>query len=194
MTAGQETAPRRRDAAKTRLQLLEVARCRFARQGYATTTVRDIADDAGVNVALISRYFESKEGLFKACLDTAFTEIRKDADQVTPGNIAAVMARKLIGAEDSPRRQEGLLLLLRTSGDERVDEMRRDVLRAVSERLARATGDPTALLRAEIVLSAMLGITMMRSSLRVQPLATATEEELLAPLSDLISGLLGPAR
>src|SRR5687768_16792368 len=69
-TQGAETpvARPRRDAARTRRRLLEAARRRFARDGYATSTVRDIADDAGVNVALISRYFTSKEGLFEACL------------------------------------------------------------------------------------------------------------------------------
>ncbi|XVV16799.1 TetR family transcriptional regulator [Actinoplanes sp. CA-131856] len=187
MAAGQE---RRRDAGRTRQQLLEVARCRFARQGYATTTVRDIAEDAGVNVALISRYFTSKEGLFKACLDTAFAELRRDAEQTTPNDVAAVLARRIAGAEDSPRRMEGLLLLLRTSGDERVDEMRRGVLRSVSERLAQVTGDPDAVLRAEIVLAATLGIALMRSSLGVQPLAGATEQDLVGPLSDLLEGLM----
>ena len=67
--------PRRRDAASTRQLLLDAARRRFARDGYAATTVRDIADDAGVNVALISRYFDSKEGLFEACLAAAVDEL-----------------------------------------------------------------------------------------------------------------------
>jgi AcrR family transcriptional regulator len=183
--------PRRRDAARTRRQLLEVARCRFARYGYATTTVRDIAEDAGVNVALISRYFTSKEGLFRACLDTAFTEISQDAERVAPEGVAAVMARRIAGTADLPLRHEGLLLLLRTTGDERIDEMRRGFLQAMSERLARTTGDPTAVLRAEIVLAATLGVALMRSSLRMQPLSSATEQDLLGPLSDMVEALLG---
>jgi AcrR family transcriptional regulator len=38
------------------------------RDGYAATSVRDIAADADVNVALINRYFRSKAGLLEACL------------------------------------------------------------------------------------------------------------------------------
>src|SRR5690348_5267904 len=74
---------RRRDAARTRQALLEAARHRFAGDGYAATTVRDIADDAGVNVALISRYFQSKEGLFEACLTSAVDDMKRAAGTAT---------------------------------------------------------------------------------------------------------------
>src|SRR3954470_9711171 len=59
---------RRRDAAATRQALLQAAHSRFVRLGYDRTTLRDVAADVGVNLALIKRYFDSKEGLFKAAL------------------------------------------------------------------------------------------------------------------------------
>lgn len=59
---------RRRDAAATREALLQAAHSRFTRLGYDRTTLRDVAADVGVNLALIKRYFDSKEGLFKAAL------------------------------------------------------------------------------------------------------------------------------
>src|SRR3954467_2700576 len=71
-----------RDAGRTRQLLLDAARRRFAEDGYAATTVRDIAEDAGVNVALTSRYFTSKEGLFEACLSTAGEELRRSTGDV----------------------------------------------------------------------------------------------------------------
>ena len=55
------TTGKSRDAANTRRLLLSSARRRFAQDGYSATRVRDIAADAGVNVALINRYFSSKE-------------------------------------------------------------------------------------------------------------------------------------
>src|SRR6266568_1912295 len=71
-TSGQSVAGRRRrDAVATRRALLESARGRFTRLGYDRTTLRDVAADAGVNIALIKRYFDSKEGLFKAALASA---------------------------------------------------------------------------------------------------------------------------
>jgi hypothetical protein len=47
---------------------LEAARCQFTETSFDGTGLRAIADRAGVNVALISRYFGSKEGLFLAAV------------------------------------------------------------------------------------------------------------------------------
>ncbi|MCB0412549.1 MAG: TetR family transcriptional regulator [Bdellovibrionales bacterium] len=48
--------------------LLRAAKHWFARKGLSGTSIRDIASEAGVNSSLISYYFESKEGLYRACL------------------------------------------------------------------------------------------------------------------------------
>lgn len=184
---------RRRDAARTRQALLDVAGRRFARDGYAATTVRDIADEAGVNVALINRYFTSKEGLFEACLSAAVADLRRESLGLSADTgLGAAMAHRVAGATGGQALHDTLLLLLRSSGDTRVDEIRREVLRTVSERLASVTGDHS-LLHAEIVVAAVLGVTLVRSSLGVEPLASATEEELAGPLSELVAALL-PAR
>ena len=45
---------------------MEVAEKLFAAKGFNGTSVRDIADTAGVNIAMISYYFGSKEKLFEA--------------------------------------------------------------------------------------------------------------------------------
>jgi AcrR family transcriptional regulator len=189
--------PRRRNAAQTRQLLLEVARTRFARDGYATTTVREIADDAGVNVSLINRYFTSKEGLFEACLATAVNDVRRDADGISRDDVAAAIARRIAGSNDE-RMHEALLLLLRSSGDERVDDIRRNVLRSVSERLAAATSgqqefsdDDPLLLRAQIVIAATLGLVLLRSSVAL-PISAVTEQDLMEPLSDLVNAMLPP--
>ncbi len=49
----------------TRDRLLEVATRMFARRGFGATSIRDIADEAGCNLALISHYFGGKEGLLR---------------------------------------------------------------------------------------------------------------------------------
>ena len=55
---------RSRSAADTRAALLAAAREEFARTGYERTTVRAVAAAAGVDPALVIRYFDSKAGLF----------------------------------------------------------------------------------------------------------------------------------
>lgn len=61
-------ATRARDAARTREAILRAGQKLFAETGYATTGVREIAAEAGVNSALVRRYFGSKEGLLRAAL------------------------------------------------------------------------------------------------------------------------------
>ena len=46
---------------KTRDLLIKAARSLFALQGYKATTVKEIADKAGVNISLISYHFDGKE-------------------------------------------------------------------------------------------------------------------------------------
>jgi AcrR family transcriptional regulator len=58
-----------RDAARTRENILKAAQILFARKGYTTVGVREVAAEAGVNSTLIRRYFGSKEGLFRAAVE-----------------------------------------------------------------------------------------------------------------------------
>ncbi len=41
----------------------------FARNGYEGTSVKEIADEANVNISLISYHYDGKEGLYRACID-----------------------------------------------------------------------------------------------------------------------------
>jgi AcrR family transcriptional regulator len=51
-----------------RAQLLTAAKTLFAHRGLSGTSIRDIAQHAGVNSSLISYYFAGKDGLYRACL------------------------------------------------------------------------------------------------------------------------------
>jgi AcrR family transcriptional regulator len=59
-------------APSTQARLLMIARDMFWRRGYSNVPLRDIARAAGVDVALISRYFGGKLGLFTQTLAGAF--------------------------------------------------------------------------------------------------------------------------
>ena len=94
MTSAALAAPRRRDAEATRAAILEAARAQFARLGYDRAALRDIAADAGVDVALIGRYFGGKEALFTEALKASFHPDRLKAwDRAAfPREMATAMA------------------------------------------------------------------------------------------------------
>ena len=62
------------DRLSTKKNLLKVAAKLFAQKGYDAVSVRDIADKAKVNVALISYHFGSKEDLYKEIFRTYTSE------------------------------------------------------------------------------------------------------------------------
>ncbi len=65
--ASQNKTSRPKDG-KARANLIQAAKFLFAHQGLSGTSIRDIAKRAKLNSSLISYYFNSKEGLYRACL------------------------------------------------------------------------------------------------------------------------------
>lgn len=190
-------ASRPRDAARTRAELLEAALRRFAADGYPATTSRDIAADVGVNVSLINRYFGSKEGLFEACLTRSVEEFDgADARLPAPSEIVRGLIEQVARTSKGDKPLH-MLLLVRSSGDERADEIRRRTMRSFTERAAAVAGwspdDPTTghlLLRAQVAMALAFGISAIRASSDMEPLASASEQELSDPLRDVLSALL----
>jgi len=58
-----------------RQQLLAAARGLFAQQGYDAISIRQVAESAAVNPAMIHYYFGSKQGLYEAMLTDTFTPL-----------------------------------------------------------------------------------------------------------------------
>jgi AcrR family transcriptional regulator len=66
-------------------QILDVASAQFGALGYAGVSVAPIAEAAGISKPLIYNYFDSKEGLFLACVERAGTLIADEIERVAAG-------------------------------------------------------------------------------------------------------------
>src|SRR5580692_7826644 len=66
--AGRTRRGRPTGRSDARDRILEAARTRFLAEGYQAVTMRSIAAAAGVDVALVSYYFDSKQGIFGAAM------------------------------------------------------------------------------------------------------------------------------
>lgn len=85
---------RKRDAEATRAAILEAAKTQFALLGYDCTVLRDIAREAGADVALVKRYFGGKEALFLEALKASFgTDDVRAWDRATFAHEAATVWR-----------------------------------------------------------------------------------------------------
>lgn len=187
-----------RDARLTRRALVRAARRRFATEGYRATTVRQIAADAGVNVALINRYFVSKEGLFEACMLRTSDELESQggAPSKSIDEVIDRLIEHIVNAPDGDDPLQ-LLLLLRSSGDANADLIRRRTLEHFTRRLAAAAGwkaddadTDAVLLRAQLAIATALGVVMLRTSAAVQPVASASANDLSEPLAQVFRALL----
>lgn len=58
----------------TEEKIKEAARVVFTRKGFAATRTRDIAEEAGLNLALLNYYFRSKEKLFHIIMEEKFEQ------------------------------------------------------------------------------------------------------------------------
>ena len=94
---------RAQQAELTRSTILDAARRLFAKQGYAATAVRPIAEEAGVAVQTLYTAFGSKQGLLLALVDAARDEAQSHVlgDQI----VAADDPREMIRLAARIRRQ-----------------------------------------------------------------------------------------
>ncbi len=209
-----EARPRARNAAATRAALLDVAMRRFAADGYSATTVREISDDVGVNVALISRYFGSKEGVYEACLEQARGSLLElagvwvgegaegspDGLVPEPSMDLAVQAitRLIAHAGRAGQVQPAILLVLRSSGEAATERMRIELVSRFATLLASTVPDQSPaghderLFRAQFVLGCMAGLLSVGAPGGLEPLSGASEDQLRGPIGDLVHAVLIP--
>lgn len=195
MSLGEIVARRRKSAEATRAKMLEAARGHFLRESYENVGLRDIARDVGVDVALVSRYFGSKEELFREVLHGDKAE--KFRIDVSAEELPAYLVSLFRETDcvDTRMHTEKLLIVLRSASSPQAaaivhDAIRNDVLEPISRTLG---GGEDAEMRAGMVLSIMLGSTIVRSIMSMQPAcAEGPPPEILARLHALFRAALAP--
>lgn len=185
------SARRRNDAQASRRALLEAAAALFDERGYQGATVRDIGERAGVDAALIARYFGGKEGLYLAALE-------ETERPPLPTDPYAVFA-KFLGKSDEDGSNNPICLAMVSPSlspqlrDQIGALMQRRVVQPLAQRLADdGVQDPQ--LRAELLISVALGATLIRSSGTLEALSAASLDEVHAVLDPVVGALVGEAR
>lgn len=167
---------RRRDSAATRAALLDAATELFAERGFGRTTVRDIAAHAGVNQALLFRYFGSKDALYAAVMAGQGRELLETEE---PGRLLETVLRRML--EKAPRPVDHLLFMALRSED--IDSAAAEIRKQLGDDYIRVlrtlTDAEDGDLRAELVLAWVTGISMVRATSAKEPLKSADPEEII---------------
>jgi AcrR family transcriptional regulator len=187
-TVDKDTTRRTRDSDVSRAKLLHAAREVFDQLGYEGATTREIGERAGVDAALIARYFDSKEGLFLASI----AEVAEEGDEVDLETVVPYLLERWDDYGHNPISRALTSLGLS-------EEMRQRVASVVAEWLRHQLGSELAgrdladaELRAELIVAIAAGVAMTRANGTLEKLAAAERDDVAAVLAPAIECLVAP--
>lgn len=179
----------KRNSDATRNALLVAARSEFQRAGYEGASTRKIASAAGCNVALINRYFGSKEGLFEAvmevCIDLSALA-GMSTDEMVSALVEIALKKANLQSDFDP-----LVVAVRSSGSATAHEIVRNQLGdPMVEELASLIGGDNAKQKAGVILSLISGIFVGRVSIGAKALSGGEDETIRPMLSAALHAVL----
>lgn len=166
--------------------LLDAARVEFTERGFDGATVRAIAERAGVDPAMVNHWFGGKESLFVAAID-----IPVNPDEVVPrlldgdpGALAERIVRTFLTVWDATGGGP-MAALVRSvaSHDSAARMMREFITRVIIGRVVATVAPDSVELRAALCGSQVIGLGMIRYVLRLEPLASADHDTVVAAIA-----------
>ena len=182
------TATRRpHDAEASRRALLDAGREVFDEVGYDRATTREIGERAGVDPALIARYFDSKEGLFIAAIAAGSPE--DDELDFAPAELLRFLLERWDERGHNPISRALASPTLTPGAREQISAVVGDrVVTGLAAEL-RTRGAADAELRAELLVALAVGVAMTRANGTLETLAATPREEVLEALGPLVRAL-----
>ncbi|MFC7550158.1 TetR family transcriptional regulator [Plantactinospora sp. GCM10030261] len=187
----------------TRESILTAARAAFAERGFDKASIRSIAGTAGVDPALVHHYFGTKDQLFLAAMNSPIDprELLPEALAGGRDEFGERMIRLFLGVWDSPAGKAGIALLRSAVSSEWGARLMREFISSLVLRraLEHLDLDPAeAPLRGSLIASQLAGLAMIRYIVRLEPLASAPPETIVAAIGPTIqryvTGPLGEGR
>ena len=174
----------RRNAAATRAAILAAARLEFSQRSYDRVGVRDIAARAGVNPALVNRYFGSKPRLFAAAYAGGFR--LQELLQGERSRLGERLARHVMRRR-GPNDEAPLMLLFHSATSEAALPMIRTALASrLITPLAMWLGGRDAKERAALIASHLLGLATLSVVLRVTALRQSHTEAIVRHVAPIL--------
>ena len=166
---------RRPGPTTTRDAIAAAARRQFAELGYDRATLRGIAGEAGVDAALVVRFYGSKDALFREvmALPPAVAEAMERLADGPRATLGRRLAEVVVGMLEDPRSRSIVLGRIRSASShpDAAALVRETVTRDVG-RLVAAVTDDRPETRAVLVGSQVVGLALARHVVRVEPLAS----------------------
>ena len=177
---------RRPGSSSSRQKILDVARLAFPANGYAGTSLRGIARDAGVDPSLIVQLFGSKAGLFAAVVEWPFdaSQIADEIREVPAEQVGDYAARMFISHWDRDEHRNPIVSLIHAAlADPAAAAMLREFITVnLTLPMLERVGADRPQFRAALLASQLLGFGLSRYALAFDALTSAPNEDLVAAL------------
>lgn len=183
----------RLSAEQSRARILAAARIALTRAGYDTVGVREIAEMAGVDPAMVPRLFGSKEAVFTEIADGAFS-LEPSFEGPIKG-LGERVARHLLGAirKTDPGTFDEFEFLLRSVGSPVAAPILSAALHAGFIRpLSKRMNGADAETRAALVTAYIMGFAVLRAGLGSPALNRGNPELIVDRLGAAIQSCVGP--
>ena len=189
---------RRPGPTTTREAIAEAARRQFAELGYDRTTLRGIAGEAGVDVALVARFYGSKDALFREvmALPAAVAEAMAGLADGPTESVGRRLAEVIVGMLENPRSRSIVIGRIRSASShpEAAALVRETVTRDIGRLVAAVTDDEPET-RAVLVGSQIVGLALARYVVRVEPLASLPAADVIDYVAPVFQHyLVGPLK
>lgn len=180
----------------TRERILAVAREHLAAKGFAGSSMRGIAREAGVDPSLISHYFGDKAGLLVATLALPVNPLEK-IEMVFDGGLVGMGERLIRTFLDSwdPHRDVFSALIRTTLGssDPAAAPVLQMVRNVIITRLRDLLEGDDSELRATLVAGEIIGLSALRYVVRLEPLASSPSTTVARWYGPTVQELMTPS-
>lgn len=178
----------------TREKILAAARELFARNGFANTSVRAVAAEAGVDAALVHHYHGTKQQLFAAAVALPIDPmiVLGPLRQTPVEQLGRVLPELLLPLWDS-QAGTGLIAAMRSMLTGTEVPLARSFFRdVVVAELAPRIDEPagTGVLRAEFAASQLMGVVVARYIIGLEPIATLSAADVVAMIAPTLQRYL----
>ncbi|MEY2965917.1 MAG: TetR family transcriptional regulator [Candidatus Nanopelagicales bacterium] len=188
--------PARGSGEQVRDAAVAAARNAFAAGSYARTTFKGLAAAAGVAPAVLRKYYDSKDAIFAAALRLPTDPAGAVPALLAPGveGLGERLVRFTLDTLDDPQVRADLMAMLRQGASAAaLTKSLQDYLdTTVIDRVVAAVGVPDARMRVALISSYLIGIAAGRYVVRIEPLASASEEHVVRLVAPTIQALLDP--
>jgi AcrR family transcriptional regulator len=153
--------------------------------------VRGIAKAAGVDPALVHHYFGTKEQVFEAAVEVAFAPALGAPEAVADASLDDVgerLTRFVLGVWENPATRAPVLAIVRSAvnNETAAAVFRRLIAGQLMRRIADRVALPEPELRSELAAAQLVGAAMMRYVIKLEPLASADLDQLVARLAPVV--------